>query len=555
LTAFIALASFGVYYALFGVIILCISAFSTFVKTRRINAALPSILASFIVVLGVLINVSPNIVNKQIYGANPEVAARSPADAETYGLKLMQLILPRADHRQRSLASLTQRYNDNYPLVNENITASLGVVGATGFILLFFLLLAVLSGGEIDSRLSLLSTLVLVLFLFGTIGGLGALFSATISPLIRGWNRISVFIAFGSLAAFFIALQIFIEIYFSKIWTNTIAIVCAIILCGIGLYDQTTPACLSCNEKTKIAFERDRNFISEIEQSLPQGSAIYQLPYMPFPEVAPLYNLDTYDLSAGFLHSKELRWSYAGMKGREGDLFYRMLAREPIEKQVDVIRQMGFSGIYIDRRGFKDNATMLIDRLSTVLNTGPSIQRADGQVVFFRLSSLPNPALSSLSHFDIMKRAGYVVDKLGVRHPADFSDGIDFTRRTWPEFLRDVRGVSDPEGWGRWSDANLSQSVRFNFFSPLPTRFTLVLLAQPFGRNGVQTLAVRVGDQVHRVTLRNGVSEVRLPIVLEKNEVDMIEFIPQNPVSPQELILSEDKRKLGIGFLRLSFEK
>jgi phosphoglycerol transferase len=552
---FLALASFGVYYALFGAIVLSISAFASLAKSGRINVALPAGMATLIVVLGVVINIGPNLINKQVHGANLEVAVRSPVDAEIFGLKLMQIILPRVSHREEFLASITHRYNSTYPLINENTTASLGVIGVAGFALLFFCLLVALSGRSVDSRLSLLAMLVFVLFLFGTIGGLGALFSATISSSIRGWNRISVFIGFGSIAAFFIALQIFIRQHFSKNKAEIVGILCALVLGGIGLYDQTRPACSACNEKTKIAFEIDRNFIAKIEQSLPKESAVYQLPYMRFPEVAPLHRLHTYDLAAGFLHSKSLKWNYAGMKGRDGDMFYRALAEESIEKQVEVISRMGFSGIYIDRRGYKDNANELIGQLSALLGRGPSIRRTDGKVVFFRLSSLPDTTLSSLSVFDIMKRAGYIVDKLGVRYSASFFDGIDFTRPTWPEFVRDVNGFSRAESWGRWSDANISPSARIDFSSPLPPKFTLVLSAKPFNPEEGQVLVVRIGDQTHRLVLQNGESEIRLPIVLDNLQVDAIEFTPQNPVSPQELGLSKDVRKLGVGFMRLHLEE
>ncbi len=551
----IMLASFGVYYALFGVIAFSVCVFAIFCKNGSVKCAKAPLFAIVFVVFGVFLNIAPNMVNKHLNGENPEVAVRSASEAEVYGFKLMQLILPRAGHREPHLASLTQRYNEATPLVNENVTSSLGVVGAAGLAGLLIFLIFALSGRKIDARLSLLAMLISVFFLFGIIGGLGSLFSSVISPSIRGWNRISVFVAFGAIAVFFIFLQNFIEKYFSSEKQKIVFFVSGLIFCGIGLYDQTTSACLACNEQTKAAFESDRNFVAEIEKNTPIGSAIYQLPYMPFPEVAPLHRLHTYDLAVGFLHSKELRWSYAGMKGREGDLFYRALAQESVEKQLEIIKRMGFSGIYIDRRGFEDNADSLIIRLTALLGAEPLLKRADGLVVFFRLPSALNADLSGLSGREIMRRSGYVVDKLGGRYSALFSDGIDFTRRNWPEFVRDVAGVSGPEPWGRWSDANLAPGVRFDFFSPLPERFTLVLSAKPFSRSGEQTVVVKVGDQTHHLVIKQGDSDVRLPIALKSEGVYSIEFIPQNPISPKEAGVNGDSRMLGIGFTRLRFEE
>ena len=247
-----------------------------------------------------------NIIHKRVSGPNPEVAVRSPTDAEVYGFKLIQLILPRPDHRLQSLGTVTQRYESSYPLVNENRTSGLGAIGATGFILLILFMLAKLAGGKVDPRLSFLGMLIIVLFFFGTIGGLGSIFSASISSSIRGWNRISVFIAFGSIAAFFLTLQILIKHYSSGIMTKIMTITCAVILGGIGLYDQTAPACLPCKEQTKSNFFADRVFVQKTEHMMPRGSAIFQLPYLPFPEVAPLHKLQAYDLAIGFLHSRDL---------------------------------------------------------------------------------------------------------------------------------------------------------------------------------------------------------------------------------------------------------
>jgi phosphoglycerol transferase len=83
----------------------------------------------------------------------------------------------------------------------------------------------------------------------------------------------------------------------------------------------------------------------------------------------------------------------------------------------------------------------------------------------------------------------------------------------------------------------------------------LVLSAQSFSRNGEQAVIVKVGDQSHHLAIKQGELEVRLPIVLKSDSVDSIEFIPKNPISPKEAGISEDSRKLGIGFVRLRFEE
>jgi phosphoglycerol transferase len=550
LFGFVIMASFGVYYALFGVIVIGVTAVAALVRHGSIRAILPALIAIMFLIVGVLLNISPNLVYKKLHGPNPEVSNRTSVEAEIYGFKMMQLILPRPDHRQPCLADLTNTYNSSSPLVNENRYSSLGAFGAMGFLVLFVVLFAKLAGDKIDERLVLLGIVVFVLFLFGTIGGLGSLFSTMISPLIRGWNRISVFIAFGAITAVFMCFQILIYRYFpSK--PDVVLVIFSLAIGIVGLYDQTVPTCKFCNEKEKQAFMLDQDFVKQIENSVPAGSAIYQLPYMPFPEVAPLHRLHTYGLVAGFLHSKSLSWSYAGMKGRDGDLFYRALARESLEKQLDVIRRLGFSGIYVDRRGFEDNAQALIKDLSTELGGPPILTRRDGEVVFFRLEPIRQVKLEELNPREIMREAGYFVDRLGARYLASLSDGIDFTRPGWPEFIRDVTGLSWSESWGRWSDADVGSTVRFDLTSPLPQKFMLVLIAQPFGPNADQELLIKFGSQAHRLRIPVGPIELSLPIALGGEQVNSVEFTPPIPTSPKQLGISQDNRRLGIGFIKL----
>src|SRR5690606_1468092 len=141
-----------------------------------------------------LANVSPNILYERQYGPNQEVAVRLPAESEVYGLKLMNLVMPRSAHREPRLAELTEHYNATSPLSNENTTASLGVVGTIGLVMLGFTMLAAMCGKSVACRLRWLVIVTAILFLFGTVGGLGSLFGYFVSPSIRGWNRISIFI-------------------------------------------------------------------------------------------------------------------------------------------------------------------------------------------------------------------------------------------------------------------------------------------------------------------------------------------------------------------------
>ncbi|MFL1490555.1 DUF7024 domain-containing protein [Pseudomonas antarctica] len=543
------LASFGVYYALFGVIMVLLGGALGWMRTGQVKVAGRSLLIASILVGGVLLNLAPNLIGKLQYGINQEVAQRAPMESEVYGFKLMQLILPRADHRIHALGKFTDFYNGTFPLVNENSTSILGVVGAVGLLMGFCLLLWALAGRTLDRRLGFLVAAVLVLFMFGTIGGLGAFFSSFISSSIRAWNRISVFVGFGAILIFFLVLQALVEKKTSRLARYTTAI--ALLVLVAGMFDQTIPACKACNIREKNAYENDKEFVQAIERSLPKGASVYQLPYLAFPEAPAVHNLYNYQMTAGVLHSKDLHWSFGGMKGRPGDLFYRSLSHESIEKQLDVVRNLGFNGIYIDRRGYVDNAQDLVNRLTNLLGAPPQLSSTDGNLAFFKLDATTNESLVGMSFSTIMDKSGYDVDNLGPRYKATVSDGIDFTRAEWPQFVRDASGFSGSEPWGRWSDAGVSKAVRIQFKAALPQTFTLVLVAQAFASNANTPIKVLIGKREYQITLGAQPSEVSLPIDLQGDSADSITFFPPHPISPQQAGVSADPRKLGIGFISL----
>ena len=382
----IMLASFGVYYALFGLIVIAVSAMSGMIQTGRTKNYKFVLFLMTGIIVGVLINLSPNIINKHQNGPNPDhVGERGAFESEIYGFKFIQLFMPHLGHRNVALRNKANNYYQSIPGTNENITSNLGLVGALGFSLLLCTAFVGLSGRKVNPKLLLLSLLVLALFLIGVSGGLGTFFAIIVTPSIRAWNRISIFISFAALLGFFYILQLQLENRFTSKQRQLAYISIAAVLFSIGMYDQTPASCAPCNVQTKNTFDEISTFIRGIENSLPTGSAIYQLPYMGFPEVPAVNDLPDYQLFEGFLGSKSLRFSYGGMRGRPGDLFYRDLATKPLDYQLKVLREMGFAGIYIDLRGYKDHGKEVVSELTRLLGSPPESVRADGNVVFFRL--------------------------------------------------------------------------------------------------------------------------------------------------------------------------
>ncbi|NSL17169.1 sugar translocase [Tatlockia micdadei] len=407
----IILSSFGVYYASFGILLFIVAGVAASFRNQKSQGLFSAVALSSLVALGVTLNVLPTLVYKHTHSKNFEAAFRLPEETERYSLKIVHLFFPSSLHRIRRLGNYINLYGTHFGMNEAAATSALGFFASIGFLILLFSLFYASLGKQIDIRLRLLAILVLTFLLVATVGSFNVLFALFVSPLIRAWNRISIFISFAAFIGFFVMLQHNkkVESLFAKnAWMGSLI---PLSILFIGLFDQTPKTLQPLTQSSQQQFVMERNFIKKIEATLPPGSSIYQLPYVRFPEYGQYLNLPDYELLGGYLNSKTLRWSTGSIRGREGDLFYRSLAQEPIEKQLEIIRSLGFSGIYIDRRGFEDNANSLIEKLTKLLGAKPFLVREDNQVFFYQIMPVIRWEPKSLTAAEIINYANHAKHK------------------------------------------------------------------------------------------------------------------------------------------------
>jgi phosphoglycerol transferase len=304
---------------------------------------------------------------------------------------------------------------------------------------------------------------------------------------------------------------------------------------------------LPCAASTAASFSSDQKFVQDIEKMLPSSAAIFQMPYVPFPEAAPVHQLHSYVPLVGFLHSKTLRWSSGSMQGRDGDLFYRAVSTRTVPKQIEIAKKLGFSGVYIDLLGFKDGGVKLMTELDQI----PGVKRAlvnDSKTKAFYLIDKPSPVIpAGMPSIAIMKRAGFFADIYGERYEAQLSEGVDFSKASLPTFIKNIKGLSGVEPGGRWSDAKLNRSVIIGFVDPLPDSFTLGIAGEPYGPNIGKPVTIRVGKTASTVTF-SGYDEKRIKIA-NPDHSNMVEIVP--PVPTDEYA---NGRRLGLSIKRLWIE-
>jgi phosphoglycerol transferase len=383
----ILVASAGVYYAFFGCFLLLVAGLSGCYLRSSLAPLLKSSCLVSVLCLGTVGNLSPTIVYQFQHGRNRQgCSERQPFHADVYGLKPVQLLLPVTDHRLPFFRRVKAAYNRGFqPLVNENDHSSLGLIGGIGFLLMLGRLLYRRPSAARSELLEALAILSLASIFLCTIGGLGSLFSLIVTPMIRGYNRISVYIAYFS----FFTIVLTIETISMRLLNvrGGRLLFCPFLLLVLvaGVWDQTTDKFVPPYAWVQDEFNRDEEFIRTIEASLPESALVFQLPYACFPEQGAIYNMVDYDHLRGYLHSKKLKWSYGCPRGRAADTWAKTISSQPTEELLRNIAHAGFSGIYIDRAGFADAGAAVESKLRVILQAQPLVNR-DKTLSFFDIS-------------------------------------------------------------------------------------------------------------------------------------------------------------------------
>jgi hypothetical protein len=378
----------GTYFAYFACFFLVIAGILLALRSKNLRClVLPGLLIG-VIFGGLIINLLPNILYMRQHGETP-IIRRHVIEAEIYSLRISQLILPVSGHRLFLMAKVKAAFNQRL-FINENDDASLGAIGTIGFLTLLGWLLPKkpeLKGIEEDGTggvISHLSIFNIAAVLLGTFGGLSAIVALIITTKIRAYNRISIYIAFFSLFTLALLLDRFACRHL-KSGNQRIAFkVCLAIALVLGLYDQTSPRFVPDYAKIKAEFLSDKNFMSKLQAALPSGAMVFQLPFVPFPEQPKVNKMFDYDHARGYLHTHGLRWNYGAMKGRDGEIWQKLVSSKPAKEMIETIALARFQGIYLNRNGYAETRPKIEVEIEDELSQPPLVSE-DGKLVFFDL--------------------------------------------------------------------------------------------------------------------------------------------------------------------------
>ena len=280
------------------------------------------------------------------------------------------MLSPVTGHRFGPFAALADRLyqpgQEGLATANLGLLAAIGLVCAVVAVLVRGLRSADRRGWSLEARLGVVA---LAALLVSTEGGLSRVFELLGLQGVRAWNRIAIVVAFASIVVFarlLDRLRVLIRRWrgrhFRFVWTTLLALVLV-----IGVLDQASPTLMPHPAALVSLWRSDGAFVASIEQRLPKNAMVFQLPVVDFPESSAIERLSAYDLiKEGYLHSKTLRWSAGGMRGRDGEWQWPA-STLPVRDLVRGLIAMGFAGLMLDRAGFSDSGSTEVEQLRALL--------------------------------------------------------------------------------------------------------------------------------------------------------------------------------------------
>ena len=387
-----------IYWAFFACIVIAIGCLIGLFRSGNKKIALVALLYLTVIGAASVANESGSLVYWYRNGHNTALWYKTPVEADTYGLRIRQMLTPIHNHPIPRMRSVRDKIVAAFPkdAANESLDAALGTIAVIGFVILCCVAVGRPQGRILgDARLRLLSGFVIALVLIAEVGGFGSLFNVFVVHEFRCYNRISPFIALFSLAAVAIIADTLLP---WRKWYSQ-GLICGSLLI-LGAFDQIPVAVFSNWKNEQRRFYEDQFFIGQLESRLPAGTMIFQLPHTGFPLDAGRERMLPSDQARAYLHSKRLRWSWGAMAGRNHD-WTKMTAELPLDQFIERIIFAGFGGLLIDRYGYKHSEV----EQSVLSYLGPDAKfDLGGRWLFFDLRAFREKLESALSSEERARR-------------------------------------------------------------------------------------------------------------------------------------------------------
>jgi len=211
------------------------------------------------------------------------------------------------------------------------------------------------------ASLSFIVYLILVTVLWFIPWGLNYLFAGTITAQIRAWNRLTPYLLLLFLLG---AAAVFARLRIAQVRRWSIPL--ATVILALTFVDSVLPfrGAYADNAKdgsdlTKAA----RSYAAQANAAIEDDCGVLQLPYMGYPEIGIVGDINDYDHFWTSINNSGKHWSYGAIKNTDAGIWSSQLPEIPNDEQIALLRGNGFCAIHIDQRGWSEK-----DRVGVVGN-------------------------------------------------------------------------------------------------------------------------------------------------------------------------------------------
>lgn len=348
-----------IYYSFFAAQLFALGALSGLFRNGRKAKVAPMLALAGILGAGVLSVNLDTLVDLASHGLNRAAIARNPSDVEQYALKPINFFVSGHLHQFPFMREIWRRATVQTIVGGEHPGAYLGWLGDLALLLTAFSAMRAIARGQADRSLGFAATATW-LVVAHSVGGLNSVMGLADVRVFRSVNRVSVVVL--------AVVLLYAAWWVSRRWAKgnpRVRWAAAALVGAAGTFEQvpmTDDANESIPGNRRIA-EADRKLVAQMEDTLPPGSMVFELPAMDFPEVGPTYGVDGYEMFRPTYYAETLRFSHGDVKGRANSGWKFQVGSLPVPQMVAELKAKGFAAIYLNRKGYPDGAQRLLGEL------------------------------------------------------------------------------------------------------------------------------------------------------------------------------------------------
>ncbi len=303
---------------------------------------------------------------------------RSEGDVDTYGGKIMAMLLPAQQHRNVHFRTLRALYDGAFPNPAEG--PALGIVAAIGFIGLVIWAVRVYARPRSAERapvLAVVAGLMWVALFAYVVGGFGEAWALALKGGgVRVWSRMHVFIALLALLG--------VGLTVDRLRRSWVRVGVVGLLVVVAAWDQTSPFYRPDPGRALATQSEVSTLTAKIAIDVPPQAMIYQYPQLTYPE--PLRGTgaaSAYDGFLPYLYSAGLRWSFGGLQGDPKADWQQAMDLRTSPEQAVLLHAAGFSGVLVDTTAYGPDPQDLA-AVRSAYGT-PAVVSSSGRWEFYRL--------------------------------------------------------------------------------------------------------------------------------------------------------------------------